>query len=124
MGLTAMTGANDSLFARIPWVRARDVRRYKGYPFLVEMDMTGKIANVIGKMRIIPSEGVGGLIKDGRDIRQFKGRIVMIIRLGSSEQKEFMINEMNEELERQKRRQRTIVSASKPPQAKTAITDD
>ncbi len=123
MAITAMTGNNQSLFARIPWIRARNVRRYKGYPFLIEVDMTGKIINVIGKMRIITTQGIEGLIKDGRDIRQYKGRVIMVIRLGSSEGKEFMINEMNDEYDRQRRRQRIIVSADKPP-TRTAVTDD
>ncbi len=123
MAITAMTGHNTALFARIPWVRAREVKRYKGYPFLIEMDGTGKIINVIGKMRIITSQGVEGLIKDGRDIRQYKGRIVMIIRLGSSEQKDFMISEMNDEIERLRRRTRMIVTADRPP-TRTAITED
>ena len=123
MAITAMTGANMSLYARIPWIRAREVKRYKGYPFLIEMDATGKINNVIGKMRIITTQGIEGLIKDGRDIRQYKGRIVMVIHGGSSEQKEFMISEMNEEMERLRRRVRNIVSANKPP-SKTAVTED
>ena len=123
MAITAMTGANTSLFARIPWLRAREVKRYKGYPFLIETDGVGRIINVVGKLRIITTQGIEGLIKDGRDIRQYKGRVVMVIHLGSSEQKGFMIAEMNEELERINRRIRNIVTASRPPQ-RNAITDD
>ncbi|MDK9701050.1 MAG: hypothetical protein OEM52_12960 [bacterium] len=123
MALTAMTGANTSLYSRIPFIRSSNVRRYKGYPFLVECDSNGRVLNVIGKMKNITTQGVEGLIKDGRDIRQFKGRIVMVIRLGSSEQKGFMIGEMNDEFERLRRRVRQITSAAKPP-TKTAVTDD
>lgn len=122
MPLTAMTGGNECLFARIPWIIARQVRRYKGYPFLVERDATGKITNIVGKMKIIPMQGVEGLIKDGRDVRTYRGRIVLIIRLGSSEQKEFMITEMNEEIERMKRKQR--ITATQPPAKSSAVTDD
>lgn len=122
MALTAMTGGNESLFARIPWIVAREVRRYKGYPFLVDRDALGRITNIIGKMKIIPMQGIDGLIKNGRDVRTYRGRIVLVIHLGSSEQKEFMISEMNEEIERMKRRQR--VSATQPPVKSTAVTED
>ena len=124
MAITAMTGGNkNSLLATIPWVRAREVRRYKGYPFLIELDGNSRVCNIIGKMKIITTQGVEGLIKNGRDIRLYRGRVVMVIHLGSSEQKDFMINEINEEIERARRRIRQIVSASRPP-TRTAVTED
>ena len=123
MPITAMTGGSKSLFARLPFIRARQVRRFKGYPFLIETDATGKILNVIGKMRIITTQGIEGLIKDGRDIRTYKGRVLMIISLGSSEQKDWMIAAMNDEYDRIRRRLRIAVTATAPP-VRTAITED